>query len=140
MVGGQMRKRSLASCVTVLLLACGAPGARGAAPLPLHVDLVNRSSTALECHAIAGHWYGFDLGTIAVDARTPLPLSLDRATGTISMPNSLRQAVPIQWIYCGRSGDAWRTRAVLPLRSLEESNPPPSAIVCRDGKAALRCE
>lgn len=140
MIGRKLDGRLLVPCAAALLLALGASGARGAAPLRLHVDLVNRSSTVLECHAIAGHWYGFDLGTIAVGARTELPLSLDRATGTISMPNTLRQPVPIQWIYCGRSGDAWGTRAVLPLRSLEEQTSPPAAIVCREVNAALRCE
>ena len=135
-MSGAQRCRGLLAWCAALLLSRGAL----AAPTPLHVDLDNRSSAILECHAIAGHWYGFDLGTIPAGARTELPLALDRATGTISIPNSLHQSVPIQWMYCGRTGDAWRTRAVLPLRRLAESVPAPAAIVCRDMAATLHCD
>ncbi len=139
MIGAQEYRGLAAWCAAALLLIA-TPAAGGAAPAPLHVDLVNRSSATLECHAIAGHWYGFDLGTVAAGASTELPLDLDRATGTISIPNSLKQPVPIQWIYCGRSGDAWRTRAVLPLRRLAEPATVQAAVVCREMHAALRCD
>ncbi len=132
--------RVFAWSAAAFVLAFGIPAVGGAAPAPLRVDLVNRSPVPLECHAIAGHWYGFDLGTVAAGASTALPLQLDRASGTISIPNNLHQPVPIQWIYCGRSGDAWRTRAVLPLRRLAEPAAAPTAIVCREVRRALRCD
>ncbi len=133
--------RLAAAAAAALVLTSVLPAAWGAAaPAPLHVGIVNHSAAALECHAVAGHWYGFDLGTIAAGASTELMLGLERATGTVSIPNSLHQPVPIQSIYCGRGGDAWRTRAVLPLRRLADSPANPVAIVCRDERAALRCD
>jgi hypothetical protein len=114
------------------------------AALPTHaaelaIDVRNRAHVTLECHAVAGHWYGFDFGTIPAGATTRIVFGLDRGSGTVSLPNSLNQRLPIQYVYCGRAGDAWHTRADLPLRRLADGARP-AIITCRDSGAGVACE
>ena len=110
-----------------------APEPRGE---PAALTVANESSATLECHAIAGHWYGFDLGDIAADGHAVIAVSYDRSSGMATMPNARGQPIPLEYMYCGRAGDAWRTRAILPMR---ERLAEPAPIVCREQSGALHC-
>jgi hypothetical protein len=99
-----------------LPLATPAVAAQARGPFPLTID--NETGRALACYALAGHWYGFDLGTVAAGRPMRLPLSVQTADRTLSLPNSLGQPVPIQMIYCGTPGNAWDSRTVLDLQTL----------------------
>lgn len=124
-------------------LRSAAGGAILAATAPL-VDLPtvirNDTTSTLECHAVAGHWYGFDLGTIAPGAQARVTLGLDRRDGTVSLPNPAGARVPIQYMYCGVAGDAWHTRADLPLRRMAQESGTDAIATCHGGPAGLRCE
>ena len=116
------------------LLSAAAPVPRGA---PVALTVENASPIAMECHAIAGHWYGFDFTAVAPGGLVTLRLMYDRASGMVAMLNARDQPVPLEYVYCGHVGDAWRTRAVLPMR---ERLAEPAAIVCRERLGALQCD
>jgi len=139
MAGARWRNVVIGGAAALGLLAAAPP------EQTLHVGLRNRSGATLECHAIAGHWYGFDLGTIAAGRDMTVTVGIDPATGTISLPNSLHQPVPLQSIYCGVAGEAWRTRADLPLHRLATlamigaGDVRRMIVVCRMRGATLGC-
>jgi hypothetical protein len=125
-----MRRAGLALMALLLI---------GAAPAELRLGITNRTGAPLECHALAGHWYGFDLGVIAPGGRGEWALGLDPANLTLSLPNTLHQPIPLQNIYCGRAQDAWRTRAELVLRQLV-SDAHRAEVTCRAAAGSLTCE
>lgn len=130
---------AIPACASALLaLQAAAPVPRGQ---PVTLEVVNASPDLLECHAIAGHWYGFDLGDIEAGARRPLSVLYDRPSGMIAMANAAGRAVPLQFVYCGRKGDAWRTRSILPVRVLLDRVPPdrPGLLTCRRRPTGLDC-
>ncbi len=117
----------------LVLLAAAAPVPRGT---PGTLIVRNDSGAALECHAVAGHWYGFDMGDVASGHRLTLNVFYDRASGMVAWQNDRGRLVPLQYVYCGQAGDAWRTRAFVPLRDpLQRGRP----VTCRDSAAGLRC-
>ena len=104
-----------------LALAAGAVQAevpRAAVYLPVHVNAENRTGAPLECQAVAGHWYSFDLGTGTPAARMRFDMAVDPKTGTVVMYNSANDPVPIETVFCGVAGTAWETRFDFPLRSI----------------------
>lgn len=109
------RRRVIAAWVA-LLVAAPATASQSLGPFPIAIE--NHTSAALACYALAGHWYGFDLGTVPGGHVMRLPLSLRAADRTLSLQNSLGQPVPIQMIYCGDAGNAYDTRTVLDLQAL----------------------
>ena len=109
------RRRVIAASVALLMTA-PASASQSLGPFPIAIE--NHSSGPLACYALAGHWYGFDLGIVTDGKVMRLPLSLRPADRTLSLQNSLGQPVPIQMIYCGDAGNAYDTRTVLDLQSL----------------------
>jgi len=111
---GVSRWRIIAASVA-LLAASPATASQGLGPFPIAIE--NHTSGTLACYALAGHWYGFDLGTVPKGHIMRVPLSLRPADRTLSLQNSLGKPVPIQMIYCGDAGNAYDTRTVLDLQS-----------------------
>jgi hypothetical protein len=108
--------RLLIAAAVALPIATPSLAAQAPGPFPVTID--NETGSALACYALAGHWYGFDLGTVPAGRPMRLPLSLQEADRTLSLPNSLGQPVPLQMIYCGTPGNAWDSRTVLDLQTL----------------------
>ncbi len=109
-------RRRLIAFSMALLTASPAAASQSLAPFPIAIE--NHTSGALACYALAGHWYGFDLGVVQGGHVMRLPLSLQQADRTLSLQNSLGKPVPIQMLYCGDAGNAYDTRTVLDLQSL----------------------
>jgi hypothetical protein len=109
------RWRIVAASVALLAVS-PAKASQTLGPFPISIE--NHTSVALACYALAGHWYGFDLGTVSGGDIMRVPLSLRPADRTLSLQNSLGKPVPIQMIYCGDAGNAYDTRTVLDLQSL----------------------
>ncbi len=130
--------------VLLAALPCrvGGPGAAAAETRAMSVEVANRTGEVLHCQAIAYHWYGFDLGGIEVGGHAELKFDVDPARGMASIANAAGVPVPLQFIYCGRDGDAWRTRAVLPLRRLIEDagRAKPAGVDCRNEPGGLVCD
>jgi hypothetical protein len=109
-------RRRLLAAAAVLFAAPPATASQSLGAFPIAIE--NHASGALSCYALAGHWYGFDLGILPSGHVMRLPLSLRAADRTLSLQNSLGQPVPIQMIYCGNAGNAYDTRTILDLQSL----------------------
>lgn len=129
----------------LLALATGPAAAEDAAPevtyLPVHVTAENQTGGPLECQAVAGHWYSFDLGTGAVGATMTFDMAVDPMTGTVVMWNSAMDPVPIESVYCGVAGEAWDTRFTFPLRRIAETAEADetSAFVCEAAAGRVTC-
>jgi hypothetical protein len=108
-------KKGFALAVALLAAAPEAASAGNLGAFPIAIE--NRTGGTLSCYATAGHWYGFDLGSVQGGGVMRLPLSLRPADGTLSLQNSLGQPVPIQMIYCGDAGRAYDTRTILDLQA-----------------------
>jgi hypothetical protein len=111
--------RNSAAIIAALPLMASAPVPRGQ---PRTLIVTNATGGALECHAVVGHWYGFDLGDVLPGARLTLAVLYDPASGMIAVENTRGRLMPLQSIYCGPGGDAWRERADVPMRQMLEQN------------------
>ena len=133
-------------------IQCGGPGhGRGqqrlaAVPraevyLPIHLTAENGAAETLECQAVAGHWYSFDLGTVTAASRLSFDMAVDPKTGTVVMYNSMQDPVPIETVFCGFAGRAWDTRFVFPLRQIAERAVAgeASAFVCEAASGHVVC-
>lgn len=114
--GSRRNWRQLIALAAFGLMAPHALAAQNLGPFPVAIE--NDTAGPLACYAMAGHWYGFDLGIVPGGHVMHLPLSLRPADRTLSLQNSLGQPVPIQMIYCGVVGHAYDTRTILDLQSL----------------------
>lgn len=129
----------------LLALATGSAAAgdvpRAAVYLPVHVTAENRTGGPLECQAVAGHWYSFDLGTGAAGATMTFDMAVDPETGTVVMWNSEHDPVPIETVFCGIAGRAWDTRFTFPLRRVAETAEAgeTSAFVCEGSEGRVAC-
>lgn len=116
----QKRWRIAALAAALGTLPAGAAVPRADYYVPVHMSATNAGAEPLECQAVAGHWYSFDLGIGATAARLDFDLSVDPKTGTVVMYNSAKDPVPIETVFCGIKGKAWDTRFVFPLRTIAE--------------------
>jgi hypothetical protein len=109
--------------------------------LPIDMTVVNEGAEALECQAVAGHWFSFDLGIGAHGEKLRFDMSVDPKTGTVVMFNSMKDAVPIESVFCGINGRAWETRFVFPLRRIAEKAAiqPASHFTCRMERETTTC-
>jgi hypothetical protein len=122
------------------LLAAGTPS-HAADLVAIQIIVANETREALECQALAGHWFSFDLGGNAPQSHLTIDMSFDAATGTVVMYNSLKEALPIETVYCGYRGRAWETRFDFPLRALaaQAARNGQVTLVCRSADAAPAC-
>jgi hypothetical protein len=107
----------------------------------IQIIVANETPEALECQALAGHWFSFDLGSKAPHEKLPINMSYDPATGTVMMHNSRNEPLPLESVYCGYRGRAWETRFVFPLRTLaaRAAQSGPVTLVCRSEDTAPSC-
>ncbi|MBT9432744.1 hypothetical protein JZM24_12525 [Candidatus Sodalis endolongispinus] len=92
---------------------------RGTAGLKaFSVTVNNQGLLTLACQATTAHWYSVELGTLAPDATLSTRLWKNPATGEVFILNQHQDRLPLQRVWCGIAGDAWRTRAdvALPTR------------------------
>lgn len=129
-----------------LLAVAAAPAAADDVPraetyLPVQITVDNQTGGRLECQAVAGHWYSFDLGTGAAAATMTFDMAVDPMTGTVVMWNSAMDPVPLESIYCGIAGKAWDTRFTFPLRRIAETADADetSAFVCEAAEGRVAC-
>jgi len=128
---------------TGVLAGSAAAGAvpRAEVYLPVRITAENRTGGPLECQAVAGHWYSFDLGTGAAAQTMAFDMAVDPKTGTVVMWNSAHDPVPIETVFCGIGGKAWDTRFAFPLRHIAETAEAgrASAFVCEAAAGRVEC-
>lgn len=111
-----------------------------AAPAPARIEIRNHGMSPMECQILAAHWY------------TPLPARLAPPGGvvafTVAFDPSSGQAIddaarrlPLETLFCGRAGAAWKTRDTLDLRALaaRAARDGVARAACVDAGVALRC-
>ena len=59
--------------------------------VPIHLTAENGAAETLECQAVAGHWYSFDLGTVTAASRLSFDMAVDPKTGTVVMYNGIQE-------------------------------------------------
>lgn len=112
-----------------------------AATLSSQIFVVNQSRSPISCQALTGHWYSFDLGTAPAAQRLDFRMNWNPNDGVVSMKSPLRQDIPLQVIYCGYVGNAWKTRASIPLRRLAQTaaQSGQATLICAAGSGHLEC-
>lgn len=92
---------------------------RGTAGLQaFSVTVNNQGRLPLACQETTAHWYSVEFGILAPGATLSTRLWKNPATGEVFILNQHQDRLPLQLVWCGIAGDAWRTRAdvALPTR------------------------
>jgi hypothetical protein len=127
-----------------ILLAGILAGALPAAALPpdgagmaaVAVELSNTGAAAVTCHAEIAHWFAADLARIAPGQSGTLDLWRDPATGTYATRNARGEFMPVERVWCGLEGQAYRTRWLL---ALPQPAPARMTLSCAAEAGRLAC-
>lgn len=143
-----MGKRSCVLLSTVILFAVPAAavelrqievrtGTEGLLATPLTV--ANNGTRPITCNAALAHWYSTTVAEVAPGARAAIPLWTDPQSGTVSVLNDKNENMPVEALYCGISGRAYETRAMLDLERRAGAPADASSVACTDADGALAC-
>jgi hypothetical protein len=117
---------------------CQADDARRIA---VHVQIGNASGAALECQALAAHWYSFPVARLEPGGNILLSFMFAPARGEV-IAEALG-GLPIEDLYCGRAGQAWATRGAIDVRAAAMHAAGEGGrvrVVCRTDADAVLCD
>jgi hypothetical protein len=106
-------------------------GTEGAVAVAL--TLRNGTSGDIRCQAALAHWYSVDLVGIAAGGSLGVALWHDPATGRLDLLNPLQDRMPVEAIWCGKTGHVHDTRARVALPFLIGTSPTALDRVCSEG-------
>jgi hypothetical protein len=127
--------------LTGLLMASRHGIADDARRIAVGVRIDNATGAALECQALAAHWYSFPVERLEPDRNITMSFSFLPARGEVTAEPASK--LPIERLYCGRAGRAWATRGEIDVRAVaaraaaDDGN---VSLSCRADGAAVSCD
>jgi hypothetical protein len=118
----------------------GGAAADDPAKVTVRVEIDNATGAALECQALAAHWYSFPVQRAAPGGSVWLALTFLPAVGEVNAEPA--SPLPIELLYCGRAGRAWATRAGIDVRAIAARAAAAGGtarVGCRDDGEAVVC-
>jgi hypothetical protein len=113
-------------------------GTAGLSPSP--IEIRNASAVPLACTAELAHWYSVELGGIQPEARKIIDLWFDAATGTYVILNHKQENMPVEALWCGMTGRAYETRALLALERHTGGQAKAAQLTCSIAGERLACK
>ena len=113
-------------------------GTEGLRPTP--VVIRNAGPLAIACTAEYAHWYSSEIGTAEAGKELNAELWFEIATGTYVMLNARQENLPVERLWCGIGGNAYATRAVLPLQRSAGVAISGRTVACSTKAGRARCE
>lgn len=110
--------------------------------VPVHFAVTNAGPEAIECQAVAGHWYSFALPGAKPGAAADLALFFAPHTATLVMFNEAKDPLPIEQVVCGFAGHAYETQYRFAMRDLARravATGKPVPLTCRGVAGRLEC-
>ncbi|RMF33470.1 MAG: hypothetical protein D6754_16915 [Alphaproteobacteria bacterium] len=103
----------------------------------VHLRLRNQGTRTLDCQAQLAHWFSDRLALIAPGESVDRVLWRDPQTGSVALLNERGDAMPVEALWCGVAGRAYRTRAPIALEGLRAGSW--LELTCRDGRERVIC-
>ena len=113
-------------------------GTEGLRPTP--VVIRNAGLKAISCTAEYAHWYSSEIGTAKAGKELIAKLWFESATGTYVMLNAAQENLPVEKLWCGIDGNAYLTRAVVPLQRNAGASFSGRTVTCATDSGRARCE
>lgn len=113
-------------------------GTDGLRPTPVVIH--NAGREAITCTAEFAHWYSSEIGTAEAGKNLNAALWFETATGTYVMLNARQENLPVERLWCGIAGNAYDTRAVVPLQRSAGANISGRTVTCSTDAGRARCE
>lgn len=123
--------------VTSLAGAMTAPAF--AAQHSVEIAITNTGDAGLACGAAIAHWFSEDLGHAAPGETLEFRFGYDLTSGTVFRLNDVGDEMAVQRVWCGLAGNAWPTRAEIPLERRAGEAPAPVALDCAAAEGTTRC-
>jgi len=131
-----MKRRRIRAGAALLLggLLCAA-----AAPAPVRIEVRNEAGAPLQCQVLASHWYAQPARDVPPGGTFRVSLLFDATTGAVL--DDAQRRLPLETLFCGRAGEAWRTRSDLHLGELvaAAAGKGVARVVCRAAADRLDC-
>lgn len=102
------------------------------------VLVTNAGPRTLVCQAALAHWFSQSLATLDANQTARLELWFDPLTGAYAVRGSRGEHIPVEALWCGVSGRAYRTRAPIPLER-DSTAPPTASVACRSQGERVVC-
>ena len=120
-------------------LPCGAK-ADGEGRLNVQIDIGNATGAALECQALAAHWYSFPVRRLDAGGNVLMSFAYRPERGEVTAEPASR--LPVETLYCGLAGRAWATRGEIDVRAAAARAAAAGGrarITCRAAGGAVAC-
>lgn len=105
--------------------------AEAAGWIPRALLIANAGSHRLTCRAELAHWFSHDFAALEANRTVRLALWFDPKTGTHALRGARGEPVPIEALWCGLGGCAYRTRALIPLDPDRTARVFAASVACR---------
>lgn len=101
------------------------------------IEITNAGTGELSCTAELAHWYSELVATIAPGSTAVIDLWFAPRTGTVLLLNPMEDNMPVEALWCGIAGRAYKTRAAL---RTDRDTAGPRRIACAASGDRVICE
>ncbi len=113
-------------------------GSDGLTQVPL--DIANTGETAMACKVSLAHWFSAEVGRAGPGEQVVGALWSDSDSGTVYYLNGSGDRMPVERLWCGPAGHAWKNRFEISLDRKAGEMVEPILLKCSETETGFICD